>query len=100
MFDCHQVKRGRAEFSCVAPDANSVFLVGTFNNWDVRATPMRQGEDGQWAAVLELPPGQYAYKYVVVYEGSLTVWDEQGCGTVSHVQAEGGARRWDRGRRM
>jgi hypothetical protein len=30
----------RAEFSCRAPAATSVSLVGCFNNWDVTAGPL------------------------------------------------------------
>ncbi|MEZ4869662.1 MAG: isoamylase early set domain-containing protein [Caldilineaceae bacterium] len=35
--------------------ADRIFLVGDFNNWDERATPMRQERDGVWRAVVDLP---------------------------------------------
>ena len=39
-------------FTCVAKDARSVFLVGSFNNWDPGATPMHRGGGDEWLAVV------------------------------------------------
>jgi 1,4-alpha-glucan branching enzyme len=47
------------------PEAKSVSLAGTFNNWDPNADPMEKGEDGLWRTTLELAPGEYQYKFVV-----------------------------------
>jgi 5'-AMP-activated protein kinase regulatory beta subunit len=52
-------------FTCVAKDARSVFLVGSFNNWDPGATPMHRGGGDEWLAVVQLPFGRHEYKYVV-----------------------------------
>lgn len=57
-------------FQCVAPGAQSVFLVGAFNDWIPTATPMEvgQADDWQadeWHAVVKIPPGTYEYKYIV-----------------------------------
>lgn len=52
-------------FRCVAPEAQSVFLAGTFNNWNSTATPMQPAEAGAWQAVIVLSPGRYEYKYIV-----------------------------------
>ncbi len=42
-----------------------IFLAGTFNDWNVGATPMRdQDGDGVWEAMLLLAPGDYEYKFV------------------------------------
>jgi 1,4-alpha-glucan branching enzyme len=41
-----------------------VSLVGDFNNWDPQATPMEQRGRGSWRVTLDLPPGQYGYKFV------------------------------------
>ena len=54
---------GRFEFR--APAAREVFLVGEFNNWNAKATPMQRGADGNWRVELKLPPGFYHYKFVV-----------------------------------
>jgi hypothetical protein len=46
--------------------AQGVALVGDFNGWDERATPMlrRQGK-GVWTAQVELPPGRHVYAFVI-----------------------------------
>lgn len=53
------------EFCCCAPDAEAVFLAGTFNNWNESDIPMEKGDDGRWHAQIELPPGRHEFKYVV-----------------------------------
>jgi 1,4-alpha-glucan branching enzyme len=52
-------------FVCHAPDAESVFLAGTFNDWDSQSTPMHRRDDGTWRMELALSPGRYEYKFVV-----------------------------------
>lgn len=45
--------------------ADSIHVVGDFNNWDQRATPLRQSETG-WMTTLELDAGQsYQYRYLM-----------------------------------
>lgn len=53
------------QFTCHAPDAEKVFLAGTFNDWKSDATPMSKGDDGKWTADIELSPGRYEFKFVV-----------------------------------
>lgn len=52
-------------FECHAPDANEVFLAGTFNDWQPDATPMAKDEAGLWATELELSSGRHEFKFVV-----------------------------------
>lgn len=52
-------------FSCHAPDAQQVFLAGTFNEWKPDATPMSKCDDGTWTIGLKLPKGHYEFKFVV-----------------------------------
>lgn len=40
-----------------------VSVVGTFNDWQVDATPMRRSHDGCWEVALELPAGEYEFRY-------------------------------------
>src|SRR5689334_11871789 len=54
-----------ASLEFCAPSAREVFLVGEFNDWDAKATPMQRGADGTWHVELMLPPGFYRYKFVV-----------------------------------
>ena len=47
------------------PDADAVFIAGSFNAWSPDADALTLGEDGLWAITLELDPGSYEYKFVV-----------------------------------
>jgi hypothetical protein len=59
------------EFGFVAPHASSVALVGDFNNWDPKATPLRAASTGGvWSVEVPVPPGRHLYAFVV--DG--TVW--------------------------
>ncbi len=53
------------ELSCHAPDAGTVFLAGTFNDWKMDTTPMTKDDQGHWATKLQLPPGRYEFKFIV-----------------------------------
>jgi hypothetical protein len=44
---------------------SAVALVGDFNDWDPRATPLRPASDGLWSVVVPLRPGRYRYTFVV-----------------------------------
>jgi 1,4-alpha-glucan branching enzyme len=45
--------------------ADSIHVVGDFNDWDERATPLRQTESG-WMVSLELDAGRsYQYRYLL-----------------------------------
>ena len=50
---------------CHAPDAKSVFVAGSFNHWRPDATRLQPLANGLWTAELELPPGDYEYRFVV-----------------------------------
>lgn len=54
------------QFVLVAPDAQSVALVGDFNDWSLSATRLaRQPGDGVWWVTVSLPPGRYRYAFIV-----------------------------------
>ncbi len=45
--------------------ADMIHVVGDFNGWDERATPMRLTESG-WMVTVELEPGRdYQYRYLI-----------------------------------
>lgn len=58
-------KRRRIEFVYEAPDATSVVLAGSFNDWSLNKHPMQKGVDGIWRKTLVLPMGDYEYKFWV-----------------------------------
>jgi 1,4-alpha-glucan branching enzyme len=53
------------EFILHQPQARSVAVAGTFNDWDVSRTPLRLSSQGTWKAKVWLPAGRYEYKFVV-----------------------------------
>ncbi|UPT75453.1 MAG: glycogen-binding domain-containing protein [Elusimicrobiota bacterium] len=53
------------EFTCHAPEAQAVFVAGTFNEWRPEAAPLKRQADGNWRTALPLPPGRHEFKYVV-----------------------------------
>lgn len=62
------------QFLLVAPGASSVSLVGQFNEWDERATPMALDENhGAWHVSVPLVPGLYQYQFLV--DGKVRVTD-------------------------
>lgn len=47
-------------------EANSVHLVGDFNDWDEQSTPMEKLKDGRFKVTLELDQGEeYQFRYLV-----------------------------------
>jgi cyclomaltodextrinase len=49
-----------------ATPLNSVAVAGSFNDWDKSGNPLLPDADGKtWRTTLDLPSGQYAYKFVV-----------------------------------
>ena len=65
----HQVQKdGRTQMVCRvwAPNAQSVSVVGEFNNWDDSVNPMEKISDGVWEAYLEELPPFTLYRYCVV----------------------------------
>ena len=53
------------EFEVDFPNAGSVSLAGTFNDWDPNVLKLVKGDDGLWRATVRLEPGTYLYKFVV-----------------------------------
>jgi len=45
-------------------NADDVYLVGSFNDWDMYNLPMKRTSKG-WETTIKLEPGKYLYKYIV-----------------------------------
>ena len=58
-------------FICNAPQAQSVTLVGDFNQWNAYAHPLKQQIDGGWLITVELKHGHHRYAFLV--DGVLTL---------------------------
>ena len=57
--------KAQITFKCQAPKATNVYLVGSFNNWNPNATPMKKTQKGHWSVTLTLPYGTYQYRYLI-----------------------------------
>lgn len=55
----------QTEFSFYAPEAQSVYITGTFNDWSLDESYRMKQENGQWAIRLPLENGIYRYKFIV-----------------------------------
>jgi 1,4-alpha-glucan branching enzyme len=52
--------------AAAAPDAASAHLVGEFNDWNEKATPMTRLKDGSFKAVLDLECGNsFSFRYLI-----------------------------------
>ncbi|RMG25940.1 MAG: glycoside hydrolase [Bacteroidetes bacterium] len=50
----------------VVPQAEKVYLVGDFNNWDKQAVPMKSLKSGGFTTTLDLESGrEYQFRYLV-----------------------------------
>ncbi|WP_448375438.1 glucodextranase DOMON-like domain-containing protein [Fervidobacterium sp.] len=67
-----KIQGNKVVFTFTYPQANTVHLAGTFNNWSTNANPMRR-EGDTWITELELKAGTYQYKFVI--DGG-KVWKE------------------------
>ncbi len=52
-------------FICDAPQAQSVTLVGDFNNWSPTSHPMQQQPDLGWLLRMEMKHGHHRYAFLV-----------------------------------
>lgn len=58
--------RKRVEFTLRATPGSKVFLGGTFNSWEYKRKPMKDGgKDGVFRAICMIPPGLHEYKFHV-----------------------------------
>lgn len=54
------------QFMLVAPNAQTVSVVGDFNDWDPTATPLREASDaGVWTITVPLSAGRHQYVFMV-----------------------------------
>lgn len=72
-------------FMCDAPQAQSVSIIGDFNNWRPNANPMQQQPDGGWLVRVELKHGHHRYAFVV--DGVITL-DPKAMGITRNDQGE------------
>jgi len=69
-YGAHRTLRA-VNFVCNAPQAQSVSLVGDFNDWSASSNPMKKMPDGAWLLTMELRHGHHRYAFLV--DGHLTL---------------------------
>lgn len=85
------------KFVLIAPQAARVSVVGDFNGWDAKATPMTtHGPDGTWTVYVPLRPGLHTYSFVVdgthfVPDPAAPLAPDDGYGHKSSVVLVGGS---------
>jgi Carbohydrate-binding module 48 (Isoamylase N-terminal domain) len=57
---------GAVRFTVLAPGAQQVFLVGSFNGWTKGATPMKiAAGSALWSVDIPLKEGEYTFMYLI-----------------------------------
>ena len=57
--------------------AEQVFVCGDFNDWEAGATPMKKYKDGHFAVSVNLPSGQYRYRFLLDGEKWENDWEAE-----------------------
>jgi 1,4-alpha-glucan branching enzyme len=52
-------------FTCLAPEAKKVMLVGDFNDWDPAALALKRHPDGSWTGQVVLGHGSHHYLFLI-----------------------------------
>lgn len=56
----------KVTFTVPAEEANSVAVVGTFNEWNTEATPLKKLKNGSFKGTVDLETGSsYEFRYIV-----------------------------------
>jgi len=55
----------KTTFKLEAPHAAEVFIVGSFNGWNLTANPLKKNREGTWACALAIEPGEHEYRFLV-----------------------------------
>ena len=72
-------------FICVAPAAKKVHIIGSFNDWDPAACPMKRLPDGGWHTQVPLSHGHHHYLFLIDGKPAL---DPRAQGTVRNERNE------------
>jgi 1,4-alpha-glucan branching enzyme len=81
----------RVTFEVSANPGSSVYLAGTFNNWDSQRHQLKDArKNGKYAITLMLPKGEYEYKFVVngnwVVDPECQDWTRNSLGTLNSIR--------------
>jgi enterochelin esterase-like enzyme len=77
--------RVATQFSFHAPEAKQVYLAGEMTDWGYEKIPMNKDTNGVWRTSVDLPPGQWLYKFVADGE-----WKADPANPLSDRDGQGG----------
>ena len=60
-----KAKNTSVPFTFFAPDATSVHVAGSFNDWNPKKHKLTKKKDGTWSKKVALKPGRHEYKFVI-----------------------------------
>ncbi|TDQ31364.1 alpha-amylase family glycosyl hydrolase [Zeaxanthinibacter enoshimensis] len=63
------IKDGLTTFRVWAPNAEKVFVIGDFNDWNRTDFELEHEEVGYWSGVTDLAKPRQEYKYLIHYQG-------------------------------
>ena len=55
----------KVNFTLAAPEAQNVFLLGDFNDWQADPHSLKKDKKGNWKISINLTPGRYEYRFLV-----------------------------------
>ncbi len=61
----HHEKHHGVTFALADKSAKSVAIIGSFNDWNPTAEPMKQTDKGFWQGVMQLQDGTHRYKFLL-----------------------------------
>ena len=73
IMGCHKTKHGYV-FRVWAPNAENIFVVGSFNNWDTSECPMHSIGYGVWEATVNEAQTYDEYKYYIIKKNGMGVY--------------------------
>ena len=82
----HKVEDGKYVFRVWAPNAESIFVTGTFNDWSEDAAPMyRLNDGGVWEVYVDGVRNFDAYKFIIYTKTGRKLYkaDPYACGNTS-----------------
>ena len=79
----------KVQFKIQAAESSTVFLAGSFNDWDGAALPMKFDGGGFFSVTVPLPEGRHEYKFVIdgvwQIDPNCPQWVPNSCGTLNSV---------------
>ncbi|OGV48020.1 MAG: hypothetical protein A2X49_13355 [Lentisphaerae bacterium GWF2_52_8] len=80
----------KVQFELSAKSGSQVFVAGTFNNWNPRASRLKDNPDsGHFKATLRVPRGTHEYKFIVndiwILDPKNAKWATNACGSLNSM---------------